>query len=135
MVTLCKLNKLLVIDDDKHNNYLTEYRFRKAQLPYELKFKDSIEEAIGILSQKNEYIPDLILLDLNLPILNGWDFLNWYDGRNPEHLRDVIIYILSSSVDEDEKKKAYSYPFVSGFIEKPLKLDHIKHIKERYFAE
>jgi CheY-like chemotaxis protein len=79
--------------------------------------------AIEFLAQNNtnpELIPDVILLDLNMPVVDGWDFLEKFDAIKPSLVKEIRIFIVSSSVDEKDISRSQSYVSVKGFISKPL---------------
>lgn len=67
-----------------------------------------------------EALPDLILLDLNMPGYSGWDFLNEFGVIRQLLIKPISIYILTSSIDDQDRYKATFYPFVTGFFTKPL---------------
>lgn len=75
-----------------------------------------------IVSNRNNglALPDVIFLDLNMPIMDGWNFLDKYKEFSTCMAKDIDIYILSSSTDAREIKRAEQYPFVKGFFSKPL---------------
>ncbi|GAA4274114.1 response regulator [Aquimarina gracilis] len=87
------------------------------------------EEALNNLKaivSANEKLPDVILLDLNMPILDGWQFLDEFVKVPCE--KKIIIYIVSSSVDPEDILKAKSYEFVSDYIVKPVTVEKLKGI-------
>lgn len=77
-------------------------------------------EALAYLQEPNNQLPDILFLDLNMPIVNGWKFLDEFANIKDTLEKDVAIYILSSSVDPEDHKKAKSYDYVKDFISKPL---------------
>lgn len=62
--------------------------------------------------------PSLLFLDINMPVMDGWEFLSELAAKRSETSFPIII--TSSSIDPDDRKKAQDHPFVNGFIEKPL---------------
>lgn len=77
-------------------------------------------EAIDDLSRRirsGEAFPEIILLDINMPVMNGWEFL---DALSQEATATFRLYVVSSSVNPEDIRRAESYPIVSGFISKPL---------------
>ncbi len=81
------------------------------------------EEGINYLRSNTNYtnkLPDLILLDLNMPIMDGWQFLNEYEKIYPTLKKDVTIYILSSSNNPKDIEKAQDFEKVSGYLTKPI---------------
>ena len=83
----------------------------------------SAQEALEKIKSVDPSETLLIFLDINMPVLNGWEFLDAYRSNFPER-KDTIV-ILSSSIDFQDRQKAMEYPIVSGFLEKPLSLEKI----------
>lgn len=113
---------IVLIDDDPISTFITEKLiFRNIKIPYQL-FK--FESAIDALKDIYNIKPNYLFLDLNMPEMSGWDFLeNFnYSKNNPE------IYILSSSVDERDIKRASKYRQVKKYLSKPLIKQSIKNI-------
>ncbi|MER2997539.1 response regulator [Pontibacter populi] len=77
----------------------------------------------------DQQLPEVIFLDLNMPGLTGWDFLDSLTEQQNRYLGKCSIYILTSSVDKQEKELAQSYKLVSGFLRKPLDEQEIARIK------
>ena len=72
------------------------------------------------------YKADILVMDINMPVMNGWDFLNQY--LKEFKLRKDRIIVLSSSIDFQDRQKAKEFSCVEGFIEKPLSPEKIKNI-------
>jgi len=75
-----------------------------------------------------EKLPDLILLDLNMPIWDGWQFLDEFIQIPIENA--VTIFIVTSSIDPEDIKRAKSYEIVSNYLVKPIKMDDLKKLME-----
>lgn len=73
--------------------------------------------------------PELIFLDLNMPVMNGWDFLEDYERKYADRLPQTKIVILSTSVDPRDFMKAQQYKTVIDFINKPLSIDLVEELK------
>lgn len=65
-------------------------------------------------------LPDIILLDINMPIMDGWDFLNWFAAQKHKLPREIPIFMVSSSIDWRDIEKAKSYSAVVDYLSKPL---------------
>ena len=78
-------------------------------------------------------IPELILLDLNMPIMDGWEFLDEFSIKYAAIFQTVKIAIVSSSVNPADFQKAKEYPFVIDFISKPISVDILRKINDHYF--
>lgn len=127
---MVRFDAVFLVDDDPINNLINRRLLGKTGI------SDRIEEFLGgadALEKINEMNPDeslIIFLDINMPVLNGWEFLNKY-LETFSHRNDKII-ILSSSIDFLDRQKANGYSIVSGFLEKPLTLEKINSQMEQY---
>ncbi|MDN3580659.1 response regulator [Mucilaginibacter flavus] len=125
---------VLLVDDDEINNFISIKLIKKALLNTEimacLNGKFAIEQLSEIQRKDPEKLPDYILLDINMPIMNGWEFLDEYKRLNLDPLGKSKIFIISSSVFSNDINKARSYPLVKDFISKPLNVEKIKELFE-----
>jgi CheY-like chemotaxis protein len=124
-------NRYIVIDDDVINNHLC-YKYIKISVPDAIidTFTDP-EKALVFINETYplENCPQtIILLDINMPVLNGWEVLDKFGEMSEAIRKQFITYILSSSVSHEDKEMAEKQPLVSGFIEKPLSTFKIKTI-------
>ena len=129
---------IYIIDDDKANNFLTRIMLEDAGLTNFRQFKlvdEAMDELKRITAEKleDEY-PGLILLDLNMPIKTGWDFLEEFRNLPEEITSKSRIYLLTSSDFRGDHEKAKSYPEVLDFIDKPVTDEVAKWLKEKYFS-
>jgi CheY-like chemotaxis protein len=83
-----------------------------------------------LLIENERVIPDLILLDLNMPVIDGWEFLEFFSEKFIELHKKVKIALLSSSVNPYDKIKVDSNSFVFTFIYKALGMDNLNNLKE-----
>src|ERR1700761_5917697 len=123
---------VLLVDDDEINNFISIKLIKKALLNTEimacLNGKFAIDQLVELQRQDINKLPDYILLDINMPIMNGWEFLDEYKRMNIDPLGKTKIFIISSSVFSNDINKARSYPIVKSFISKPLSVDKIKEM-------
>lgn len=112
-----KLNCILLVDDNADDNFYHERVIRKTNCCHHVVSKTTGAEALAFLESCTE-LPDLILLDINMPGMNGWEFLDAFR----EHLKDpdqvVIIVMLTTSINPDDYER--SIGLVSEFRTKPL---------------
>ena len=92
--------------------------------------KFAIDQLVEIQKKDPANLPDYILLDINMPIMNGWEFLDEYTRLNLDPLGKSKIFIISSSVFSNDINRARSYPLVKSFISKPLSVEKIKELFE-----
>src|ERR1700761_3752162 len=120
---------VLLVDDDEINNFISIKLIKKALLNTEivacLNGKFAIDQLVEMQKRGPEQLPDYILLDINMPIMNGWEFLDEYKRLNIDPLGKCKIFIISSSVFSNDINKARSYNLVTDFISKPLNVDKI----------
>jgi CheY-like chemotaxis protein len=117
---------LLVIDDDDINIFIIKKIVEKTGYDINMVSKTNGQLAIDHLNtilENDETFPQLILIDINMPVLNGWEFLEAYDKLNIS--QRVDMYMLSSSVYENDIEKAKTYKKVKGFISKPLSINRL----------
>ncbi len=117
---------LLVIDDDDINIFIIKKIVEKTGYNINMVAKTNGQFAIDYLStiaENNENFPQLVLIDINMPVLNGWEFLEAYDKLGIS--KRVDMYMLSSSVYENDIEKAKTYKTVKGFISKPLSINRL----------
>jgi CheY-like chemotaxis protein len=117
---------IVLIDDDPINNLINKRLIKKLVLsPYIKEFLEA-EEALKYIQTLNCSKKVLILVDINMPVMNGWDFLKEY--AHVESTREDKIVMLSSSIDYQDRQKSKDFPYVNGFIEKPLTFEKLKNI-------
>ncbi|WP_298317737.1 response regulator [uncultured Aquimarina sp.] len=87
--------------------------------------QDALNNLRAIISAK-EKLPDVILLDLNMPILDGWQFLDEFVKIPCE--KEILIYVVSSSVDPEDVLRAKSFEGVSDYIVKPISVAKLKEV-------
>lgn len=118
---------LLVIDDDAIIWVLIKDMLQELGLVDQLRtFSDGLDALRYLQNIPQADFPAVIVLDLNLPYLDGFEFLAHYAAEIAEASPHTQIYILSSSVREQDRVQALAYPFVRDFISKPLKIERLK---------
>lgn len=125
-----KIN-LLVIDDDDINIFIIKKIVEKTGYDAQMVAKTNGQLAIDYLTElktTQQTLPDLILIDINMPVLNGWEFLEAYEKLGIDH--EIDMYMLSSSVYENDIEKAKTYKTVKGFISKPLSIERLIELFE-----
>ncbi|TDQ19547.1 response regulator receiver domain-containing protein [Algoriphagus boseongensis] len=124
---MSQFDAIFLVDDDPINNLINKRLLGKTVISQRIEEFLGGEEALDRIDLEPLHHQILIFLDINMPVLNGWEFLNKYLERFPSR-KDKIL-ILSSSIDFQDRQKAEEFAIVSGFLEKPLTLDKI----ESYF--
>ena len=127
------IKKVFIIDDDEISVYLTSFIIESADFAQEIHAFFNADDAFaGLLQLDYSQMPEIILLDLNMPQKCGWDFLDMLTSCEIELLDKTSIYILTSSIAESDKIRSERYPLVNGFLHKPLDDDSLALIKRTY---
>jgi len=122
---------LLVIDDDDINIFIIKKIVEKTGYDARMVAKTNGQLAIDYVKElidSGQSLPHLILIDINMPVLNGWEFLEAYEKLGIE--KEIDMYMLSSSVYENDIEKAKTYKAVKGFISKPLSIERLIELFE-----
>lgn len=112
--------KVLLIDDDDVFNFVHKRIIERIELGVEVVVIDSCRLALDYLSAPDLVIPDFIFLDINMPEMNGFDFLDAASSMPNEVWSKMKVVFVTSSLNEADVTKAHSYPMVVGFQDKPL---------------
>ena len=127
------MEKFILVDDDSINNKLCTYIIKKVFGNSEIKCFEFpaeglqfIKSAYGNLDVSERTI---LFLDINMPEINGWQFLDEFSKLEPHVQNQFIIYIVSSSIDPTDEEKANKHPFVKGYLPKPLNASVLADVK------
>jgi CheY-like chemotaxis protein len=121
--------QIVLVDDEHVSVFVTKKILEREGLADELHAFELPEEALQYVQQSvPTHMPDVVLLDLNMPGLNGWEFLQLLRPYENQLLGQCFIYILTSSLDPTDTVRANEFPLVSGLIHKPLDRIQIRTI-------
>lgn len=123
-------NTIYILDDDPILTLLLKKLIQKV---FDDKIKtqtfDNGKEAITFFLNNKIEGKHILFLDLNMPLMDGWEFLNWVDQH--QYDKYFKVYILSSSTAEKDKRIAAQYKFIEDFIEKPLTIKTLLEIFDK----
>lgn len=122
---------LYVIDDDPVFKLIARKLLERYSIISSLFFYSNGEEGIHAVRQSLETgksVPNIILLDIEMPVMDGWEFMNEYIKINSSLRDDIEIHIVSSSISENDRRIAASYAEIKSFIVKPLTIETINKI-------
>lgn len=126
-----KIKIACIIDDDEIYTFTVKRIIARADIAEQSIFFDNGASAIHFFkenAQNGDILPELILLDINMPQLNGWQFLEEYVKLVPSLAKKTSIFIVSSSIDADDYARAKKYKEVSDFIAKPITVENLRNI-------
>ena len=119
------MNRVLLVEDDEITNFISKEVLRGAGL----------EDVDEVLNGKDAYdylekdCPDFIFLDIKMPVMDGWRFLDEKKGKGL--CKDIKVAMLTSSAHPEDKKKAEKYPCVIAYLEKPLSQEKVEGVMEK----
>jgi len=127
--------RVFIVDDDEVSIFLTETTLAMEEFAEEyLSFMHTRDAADALLASANgtssDPLPEMVFLDLNMPLMNGWDLLDALAPYEQQIIDSTKIFILTSSLDAQEVKKAEKYKLVTDFLEKPLSELTIQQLKK-----
>ncbi len=124
--------KVLFLDDREMDNMLNKLMVREDQLPFDAVYIASGEEALEFLADQTvEDYPAIIFIDINMPIMNGYEFVEAYNASlalEPKAANTKLCF-LTSSFNESDKVKALGMPNISAFYNKPVSKAVFENLK------
>ncbi|TVR15358.1 MAG: response regulator [Balneolaceae bacterium] len=124
-------SKICIIDDDEIFVIVAKKIMKVAGFSEEVKNYKNGKDAITYLKENasnEENIPEFIFLDLNMPLMDGWEFL--HELEKLDLSKKVKVFIFTSSIDPEDQKRSEEFSIVERFIEKPLTMQKLKLITE-----
>lgn len=136
------LKCILLIDDEEINNFLNISIIKRLGIDTHVEVAINGKLGLDYLTSSGDYAnnefypqPGLILLDINMPLMNGWEFLEEYEKLNENQKGKHVIAMLSSSINPDDVNKANSKDDLIGFINKPLTVEKLKDIISKFYPD
>jgi len=117
-----------VVDDDTIYQIIVNKIIQKSEMFSTISSFKNGKDAINAVSNSLnniESFPDIILLDINMPIMDGWEFMEELQVLKPSINKQIIVYIVSSSIAVEDKNKAKSYPDILGYLSKPVNINDL----------
>lgn len=133
------LDQILCIDDDPITLMLCKKVIVKSSFSNEIITSQNGEEALNYFntikytSNQNKPIPQpqLIFLDLNMPVMGGWEFLDYFNSEEFSEFNTIKVVVLSSTIDPEDLEKSKQYPMVIDFLSKPISQSMLEYLKNK----
>ena len=134
------LDKILCVDDDPITLMLCKKVIERVVFAKEIITAQNGEEAFKYFNElmleikkgNSVNYPKLVLLDLNMPVMDGWEFLDAYSENNFQQVFTSKFIILSSTIDPHDVHKSKTYPVVIDFLSKPITKEMLEDLKNKY---
>jgi len=126
--------KILIVDDDSIDRWILRKSIVAAHLADEIIEASSGAEAIEIITQSStndKQLPDLIFLDTNMPVLDGFGFLDAFEQLSRQYKNRCRVAVISAIESERDRQRAFQYESVIGYFEKPLKEKTLHQLKDK----
>lgn len=133
-----KLNSIVLIDDDKSINFLHNFVIKQHGCVEKVVTFQNGRDALNFFEKgendnRNFEKPAILFLDINMPQMNGWEFLEEYKYLDSEKKSEVLIIMLTASLNPDDEEKSRLIKEVDGFRSKPLTNEMLDDIVKEYF--
>lgn len=133
------LDQILCIDDDPITLMLCKKVIVKSSFSNEIITSQNGEEALSYFNtikytnNQNKPIPQpqLIFLDLNMPVMGGWEFLDYFNSEEFSEFNTIKVVVLSSTIDPEDLEKSKQYPMVIDFLSKPISQSMLEYLKNK----
>ena len=136
------LKNVLLVDDDPMALLMTKEIIKNECFSTEVQIAmngllalQELENFFEVKTHQDRQAPTLIFLDINMPLMDGWEFLEHYTRCFSAKLPDTSVILLSGSIDEIDLEKVRKYPVVTKVLRKPMLNDNINYLKKNYLLQ
>lgn len=127
------ITNIMLIDDDQINNLISRETIKHFDPSINVVEYEKPDQALSFLTNQStlriQNLPDVIFLDINMPLINGWTFLDKYRHILQFLNADIELFLLTSSINHKDMQKAQSFPIISHYISKPLTVKVLEKIR------
>lgn len=130
-----QLDCIILVDDDEVTNYVHESVIEDADVTKDVLVAEDGQKALNLLQEletKGADCPNLIFLDINMPVMNGFEFLDAYQQMKGQFKQPVIIVMFTSSLNTQDVARAQAAG-VADFLDKPLTAGKLNDVLDKYF--
>jgi len=136
------LDCVLLIDDDRPTNFLHKKVIERTGLEVEVQALTSASEALEFLTGTGSYAgvpqlrrPGIIFLDINMPGMNGWEFMDAYNQLTETQKARIVVIMLTTSLNADDRERALQNKDIATFYHKPLRSEVVMELVKQYFPD
>jgi CheY-like chemotaxis protein len=133
-----KLNNILLVDDDEACNFFHNHLIERLGCSHQITQAIDGKEAMDFLSTPVDGVfpqPDILFLDINMPRMNGWEFLSAYHLLPDEQKAKIVLVMLTTSFNPEDKERALANPYVKDFANKYLSKESLTDILHKHFPD
>lgn len=130
-----KVKEVLFIDDDEINNFILKEIFESQynlHVTFFTKASHALEYIEGLVEEKGGAYPDIVFLDIKMPEMDGFDFMDAFEQNGYDRKFKSPIFMLTSSVNHRDISRAASYAHVKDLVTKPLTVEKLQELAEKY---
>ena len=128
-----RLNCILLIDDDSSDNFIHKMIIKNMDIADHIDVALNGEEGLKYLLRDNTPVPEIIFLDINMPKMNGWEFMEEYKKLDESRRSKIVIGMLTTSFNPDDKSKSKFTTDIESFNNKPLTEEMLSQIIDKHF--
>lgn len=128
-----KLSSILLVDDDETTNFVNQMLLEDMAVAQRVLVANNGKEALDLIRLQSDdgYFPELILLDINMPVMDGFEFLEAYEAQAFAWKQSVTIFVLTTSTNPGDIARLNETP-INGFLNKPLTEEKVFHLLEQH---
>lgn len=138
MTKLDSLKSILLVDDDEASNFLHGIFINKLGLEVDVNAALNGQEALDFILDKGAAslaLPCMVMLDLRMPVVDGWKFMEMFENQVPQKLKEQIkVVLVTISDDQNDKDRAQANPYIADYAQKPLSDSTFKALIKKHFS-
>lgn len=132
-----KVKNACIIDDDEIFRFILEKQIKNQNLAENIMCFENGREAIDYIKTnrlENDSLPDVIFLDINMPTMDGWDFVTEYNELKKQIIKDATVFMISSSVDDRDIRRANDSGIITEYVTKPVDKQQIHDLMKKDYV-